>query len=188
MRLSSKFTEALVFATDRHADQSRKGKDVPYISHLLVTAGTVLDVGGNEEEVIAAVLHDVIEDQKSKLEEIRELFGNAVAEIVQGCSDTDQDPKPPWRPRKENFLARLPHLSRSVRLVVAADKLHNARTILRDYREIGEALWDRFTGGREGTLWYYRAITDTLRDGSPLVLVDELDATVREIERLSSEP
>jgi ADP-ribosylglycohydrolase len=185
MALSPTFTEALTFVAERHANQKRKGSDVPYLAHLLGVTALVLDYGGTETEAIAALLHDAVEDQKARIEEIRELFGDAVADIVSGCSDTDEDPKPPWRPRKEAFVTGLPLLLPSVRLVVAADKLHNARTILKDYREIGEALWARFTGGRDGTLWYYRSVADGLRETGPVALADELDATVCEIERLA---
>jgi ADP-ribosyl-[dinitrogen reductase] hydrolase len=186
MNLSPTFTEALVFATERHATQKRKGSDVPYVAHLLAVTALVLDYGGTEAEAIAALLHDSVEDQKAKIDEIRERFGAPVADIVSGCSDTDEDPKPPWRPRKEAFIAGLSLLPAAVRLVVAADKLHNARTILKDYRQIGEALWSRFTGGRDGTLWYYRSVADTLRETGPAALADELDETVCEIERLAA--
>jgi len=184
--LSSRFTDALTFAVQRHADQKRKGSGVPYAAHLLAVTALVLEYGGSEDQAIGALLHDMVEDQRGSLEEIRQQFGDSVAEIVEGCSDTDEDPKPPWQPRKEAFLSRLPVLSPSVRLVVAADKLHNAQTIVKDYREIGEALWPRFTGGRDGTLWYYRAVADALRGTEPAALVRELDETVCRIERLAA--
>ena len=189
MTLSVHFEEALVFATRLHAGQRRKGTSVPYIAHLLAVAGIVLDYGGTESEVIAALLHDAVEDQGGPptRAEIRRRFGEAVVAIVDGCSDTDEVPKPPWPERKEAYLARLGQETASVRLVSAADKLHNARDVLAAYRALDEALWGRFTGGRDGTLWYYRALVDVYRatDTVP-ALVDELDRVVRKIERLAA--
>ena len=189
MTLSVHFEEALVFATRLHAGQRRKGTSVPYIAHLLAVAGIVLDYGGTESEVLAALLHDAVEDQGGPptREEIRRRFGAAVVAIVDGCSDTDEVPKPPWQGRKEAYLARLGQETASVRLVSAADKLHNARDVLAAYRALGEAVWGRFTGGREGTLWYYRALVDAYRatDTVP-ALVDELDRVVTKIERLAA--
>jgi GTP pyrophosphokinase len=189
MTLSVHFEEALVFATRLHAGQRRKGTSVPYIAHLLAVAGIVLDYGGTESEVIAALLHDAVEDQGGPptREEIRRRFGEPVVAIVDGCSDTDEVPKPPWQERKEAYLARLGQETASVRLVSAADKLHNARDVLAAYRALGEAVWGRFTGGREGTLWYYRALVGAYRDTHTVpALVDELDRVVTEIERLAA--
>jgi len=185
MELSPKFAEALKFATERHAGQKRRGTEIPYVSHLLAVAALVLEHGGSEEEAIGALLHDVVEDQKASADDVRRRFGDAVTEIVLGCSDTVEYPKPPWRPRKEAYVAHLPTASPSVRLVSAADKLHNARALLRDYREIGNELWSRFRGGKHGTLWYYRVVVEALDDGGPTVLVEELDRVVSELERLS---
>ncbi len=185
MTLSIHFEEALLFATRLHAAQLRKGTTIPYIAHLLAVAGIVLDYGGTETEAIAALLHDAIEDQGGPptRQEIRRRFGAEVEAIVVGCSDTDQVPKPPWRARKETYLTGLGHESASVRLVSAADKLHNVRDILAAYRALGEALWGRFNGGREGTLWYYRALVDVYRatDTVP-ALVDELDRVATDLE------
>ena len=184
MTLSSRFSEALVFAAERHAGHVRKGTDIPYLAHLLGVAGIALEYGANEDEAIGALLHDAVEDGKASLSEIRDRFAAAVAAIVAGCCDTDVTPKPPWRARKEAYIAHLPTQSRSVQLVSAADKLHNARAIQRDYRDVGEALWERFNGGREGTLWYYRALADVFRaTGSPLA--DELNRVVSDLERLT---
>lgn len=129
MTLSIHFEEALIFATRLHAGQLRKGTGIPYIAHLLAVAGIVLDYGGTETEAIAALLHDAVEDQGGPptREEIQRRFGAEVVAIVDGCSDTDQAPKPPWQARKETYLAGLSHESASVRLVSAADKLHNYR-------------------------------------------------------------
>jgi len=174
----------LVFAAHLHARQTRKGTDVPYIAHLMAVTGLVLENGGDEDEAIAALLHDAVEDQggAATREEIRRRFGDRVVEIVDGCTDSDEVPKPPWRARKEAFLTRLPYASSSVRLVSAADKLHNARTILADYRAMGDAVWDRFTGGKSGTLWYYRALVDAFRAAGTFPLIEELARVVAEIE------
>ena len=189
MKLSTRFEEALVLATCLHADQTRKGTAIPYISHLLAVTAIVLEHGGNEDEAIAALLHDAIEDQggATTREEIRRQFGDRVVEIVDGCTDTDVMPKPPWRERKEAYLAHISEATGSVRLVSAADKLHNARAILEDYRIIGEALWNRFNGGKEGTLWYYRSAVDALRKVGTTPLIEELDRVVSEIEYLAKE-
>ena len=186
MSYGERFERALVYAVRVHGGQYRKGTRVPYVTHLLAVAAIVGENGGGEDEVVAALLHDAPEDQggEARLDDIRLRFGPAVAEIVAGCTDTYEHPKPPWRERKEHYLAHLAGAPAPVRLVSAADKLHNARTVLADYRAVGEDLWDRFTGGREGTLWYYRAVADTLRpDGGPLA--HELDRLVNELERLA---
>ena len=186
MRLSKRFEEALTFAFQLHRNQSRKATPIPYIAHLLAVASLVLEHGADEDEAIAALLHDAVEDQggAGAREQIRRRFGERVAEIVDGCTDTDATPKPPWRARKEAYIGHLPQTSDSVRLVSLADKLHNARSILMDYRDQGEALWGRFQGGKEGTLWYYRTLVETLRPLGPARLVDELARVVGEIEGL----
>jgi (p)ppGpp synthase/HD superfamily hydrolase len=189
MGLSTRFEEALVFATRLHAKQTRKGTTIPYISHLLAVTALVLENGGNEDEAIAALLHDSIEDQggASMREEVRQRFGDKVVEIVDGCTDSDVFPRPPWRERKEAYIAHISQAPARVRLVSAADKLHNARAILEDYRTVGEALWKRFNGGKEGTLWYYRAVVDALRKAGTTPLIEELDRVVSEIEYLTRE-
>jgi GTP pyrophosphokinase len=187
MSLSPRFESALTYAARLHAGQTRKGTATPYLAHLLAVTGIVLENNGDEDEAIAALLHDAVEDQggAATREEIRRRYGDRVAEIVDGCTDTDSVPKPPWRARKEAYIAHLTSASPSVRLVSAADKLHNARSILMDYREQGEALWGRFTGGREGTLWYYRTLVEKLHPLGPSRIVQELERVVREIERLA---
>jgi GTP pyrophosphokinase len=134
------------------------------------------------------LLHDAAEDAggRETLEQIRERFGETVAEIVAGCTDSWTIPRPPWRGRKEAYIAHLRGASASVRLVSAADKLHNARTILADYRTLDEEVWSRFNGGREGTLWYYRALVDVLRDTGLPPITEELDRVVSELERLAA--
>jgi (p)ppGpp synthase/HD superfamily hydrolase len=188
IELSARFEEALILATRLHASQRRKGKDVPYIAHLLAVTSLVLENGGGEEEAIAALLHDAIEDHGDKvsLKEIRERFGERVALIVEGCSDATSLPKPPWRQRKEAYIAHLREASEAERLVSVADKLHNAWSILTDYRTMGEDLWERFNGGREGTLWYYRTLVDTFQAAGPTPLVEVLEGVVAEIERLAA--
>lgn len=183
--LTERFERALIYALRLHAEQRRKGKDVPYSAHLLSVAGLVLEHGGNEDEAIAALLHDAIEDQggAKTAKEIAKLFGPGVAAIVEGCSDTDQKPKPPWRERKEAYLAHLPHASDSVRLVSAADKLHNARSVLTDYRELGEALWPRFRAGREGMLWYFRSLAEIFAEHGPRTLADDLAEVVAALDQ-----
>jgi GTP pyrophosphokinase len=186
MMLSERFIDALTFATQLHAGQTRKGSEVPYIAHLLGVASTVLEHGANEDEAIAALLHDAIEDQggAATREEIRRRFGDTVTEIVDGCTDSDTTPKPPWRQRKEAYIAHIPTASASVLLVSAADKLYNARSVLNDYRLIGDAVWERFQGGKNGSLWYYRAVVDAFRSTGSSPLFDELERVVSELERL----
>ena len=188
MMLSDRFTDALTFATQLHAKQTRKGGGIPYIAHLLGVASIALEHGANEDEAIAALLHDAIEDQggAATREEIRCRFGNTVTEIVDGCTESDLTPKPPWLERKQAYIAHIPGASPSVRLVSASDKLHNARSVLNDYRILGDAVWERFQGGKEGTLWYYHSLVEVFRSTGSTPLIDELERTVRELERLVS--
>jgi (p)ppGpp synthase/HD superfamily hydrolase len=185
MPYGENFDHALLYSSRLHRDQLRKGTSTPYITHLLAVASIVGENGGSEDEVVAALLHDAPEDRggEATLQEIRDQFGDGVTEIVDGCTDTYESPKPPWRERKERYLAHLAGASGSVRLVSSADKLHNARTVLSDYRLLGEDLWTRFNGKKEGTLWYYRAVVDALQGDSPIV--EELDRVVTELETLS---
>ncbi len=187
-KLGARFNEAFLFAAEKHATQTRKKTDVPYISHLISVAGLVLEAGGEEDEAVAALLHDVVEDCGGHpvLEEVRQRFGDRVANIVQGCTDAYTIPKPPWKQRKLEYLDVLRRSGDDVRLVSAADKLHNVRTILADYRREGDAVWERFSGRREGTLWYYRAVLDVLCQGTPNRLVDELQRVVTELETLAT--
>jgi (p)ppGpp synthase/HD superfamily hydrolase len=186
---SPRFREALLFAAELHAEQTRKGSGAPYLSHLLAVAGIVMEHGGDEDEVIAALLHDAIEDQGGDVarQEVRRRFGERVTRVVDECTDTDVQPKPPWRQRKEAYLAHLPHASSSARLVSAADKLHNARTILSDYRQFGDAVWARFKGGRDGTLWYYCELVRTYRQAGTSPLVEELALVVDQLCRQAAE-
>lgn len=192
MALSARFTEALVFAAQLHRAQKRKGPaEVPYIAHLLTVAGTVIEHGGTEEEAIAALLHDAVEDQGglSTRETILRLFGPEVVEIVDGCTDATVTPKPPWRERKEQFLSRLVGAPASIQLVVLADKLSNIRSTICDLRRFGDEVWKRFRGGEEGTLWYYRAVVDAIRpaDARAAALHREVERAVEELEALAAQ-
>jgi GTP pyrophosphokinase len=194
--LSERFEDALVFATRLHASQRRKGTAIPYVAHLLAVTALVLEHGGTEDEAIAALLHDAVEDQGAAATrtQVRERFGEAVVIIVDGCTDADVTPKPPWRARKETYLAHLAAgVPSSVLLVSAADKLHNARAILSDYRTLGATLWERFNGGRSGTLWYYRTLVQTYRKSAAqkdragfAALVAELDRTITDLEQVAA--
>ena len=189
MTLTSRFEGALLYASVLHASQRRKGTNIPYFAHLISVAAIALEHGANEDEAIAALLHDSVEDAggKNRLEDILGRYGSTVAEIVSGCTDSDATPKPPWRARKEAYIAHLKNASPSIRLVSAADKLHNSRSILMDYRTHGESVWTRFRGGgeRDGTLWYYRALVDAFREFGSTPLLEELDRTVTELEKLA---
>lgn len=177
----------MVWACQLHAEQRRKGTGVPYVAHLLAVASIALEHGANEDEAIAALLHDAVEDQGGIViaDEIRRRYGDAVANIVLGCTDAEVLPKPPWRERKEAYIAHLASAPPSVLLVSASDKLHNARSTLSDYRTQGEELWSRFRGGREGTLWYYRAIAGAFIEYFPGPLAAEIDRVVGELEQLA---
>jgi (p)ppGpp synthase/HD superfamily hydrolase len=184
IHLGRRFEQALLFAARKHAGQHRKGTTVPYVAHLLSVAGLVLEAGGDEDLAIAALLHDVVEDcgGAPMLEEVRRRFGQRVAHVVDGCTDTDLDPKPPWRKRKEDYIAHLRTADADTRLVSAADKLHNVRSIVAAYREIGDRVWERFHGKRDGTLWYYRALLDEFRRKKTSPLIRELERAVIELE------
>lgn len=187
--LSDRFDKALVYATLIHAGQFRKETGVPYIAHLLGVASIALEYGATEDEAIAALLHDAGEDAGGvgRIEDIRTRFGDKVARIVEGCTDAVTVPKPPWRERKEKYIAHLKSADASTILVSASDKVHNARAILRDLRRHGDKVFNRFTGKKEGTLWYYRALVIAFREHSDHTdLIDELDRVVTEIEKLSA--
>ncbi len=185
-RLSARFERALVYAFQLHRNQTRKGTNTPYIAHLLGVAALVIEDGGDEDQAIAALLHDAVEDQGglATLEKIRAEFGDRVARIVEGCTDAVTLPKPPWRRRKEVYLNHLAEAPAEVRRVSLADKLNNARSILADLRQIGDDVWKRFNGGKEGTLWYYRSLVSIFREEVDGRMVIELNEVVNEIERL----
>lgn len=158
-QLTDRFDAAVTFARIAHAAQQRKGTSIPYISHLLAVASLVLEIGGSEDEAIAALLHDAVEDTGgvgvAMEQAIRAQFGDDVARIVRANSDTDVKPKPPWKKRKQAYLDSLPGKRCDELLVSLADKLHNARAVLLDFRQIGDEIWPRFKAGREEQLWYY---------------------------------
>lgn len=183
-----KFQEALVFANLLHSQQLRKGTQIPYIAHLLGVAALVLEEGGGEDEAIAALLHDAVEDQGGwdTLCEIERRFGRNVAEIVEACTDAFTSPKPPWRLRKEAYLEHLKSASASVRIVSLADKLHNARSILASFWKEGEKTWERFNGGKDGTLWYYKQLVDIYTRTGKDYMTTELARVVAEIEEIAN--
>lgn len=184
---TNRFIEAFALAEELHRRQHRKGSDVPYITHLMAVASLVGEHGGDEDQVMAALLHDAVEDQggEATLGRIRAVFGERVALLVEACSDALNEPKPPWLHRKQTFLDALRTAPSEVRLIVAADKLHNVRTLVRDYRLVGEALWERFTGRREGTLWYYRESCHALRKGWDHPILLEYGEALDTLERVA---
>ena len=189
MKLSPNFEDALIYATQAHCDQTRKKTGIPYIAHVLGVTAIALEYGANETEAIGGLLHDTVEDcgGAERLRDIQKRYGDDVAMIVDGCTDTDEVPKPPWRARKEAYVAHLKDSDTSTRLVSAADKLHNTRAILADLRRHGPKVFDRFSGKKEGTLWYYRALVAAFRRHRDHAdLIDELDRVVTQVEKLSA--
>jgi len=171
--LTDRFDEALSYASRLHRDQRRKGTNIPYVSHLLAVAAIALENGADEDQAIAALLHDAVEDQDVTVAEIEDRFGPAVAAIVDHCTDAgpaektaDKSPEA-WRRRKERYIASLAHKPEASLQVSLADKTHNARAILADLAVIGDAIWNRFTGGREGSLWYYDALARAFEERIP---------------------
>jgi (p)ppGpp synthase/HD superfamily hydrolase len=185
-KLTERFEQALVYGTRLHAHQIRKATGVPYISHLLSVTALVLEDGGDEDEAIAALLHDAVEDQggKATRAEIYRLFGEQVGSIVDGCTEFDSEIKPPWRDRKQRYLEQLRQGTPSVRRVALADKLHNARTIVQDYRQQGEAIWSVFSTGKEGILWFYHSLLNLYRETHTSPMVEELMRVITELEQL----
>ncbi|MBS7790090.1 HD domain-containing protein [Roseococcus sp. SDR] len=179
--------EAAALAFRLHADQRRKGTSIPYLAHLMAVSALVLEHGGDQDQAVAALLHDAIEDCGAEHEAtIAERFGPRVAGIVRACTDAEVIPKPPWRARKEAYLAHLDHTGADALLVSACDKLHNARAIVEDLREHGPAMMSRFNAGRDGTLWYYRSLADAFTRLLPGRLAGELSRAVDEMERLAA--
>jgi (p)ppGpp synthase/HD superfamily hydrolase len=180
MLLTARFDDALAYASALHRRQLRKGTEIPYLSHLMTVSALVLEHGGDEDQAIAGLLHDAAEDQgaKATLREIERRYGGDVARIVADCTDAWTEPRPPWRPRKEVYLAKIPTKPTRSLLVSLADKAHNASAILRDYRALGESLWERFNGGRAGTVWYYGALSEVFARRLPGTLAEELHRSV----------
>lgn len=182
-----RLADGVAFALDVHANQVRKGSNAPYASHLLGVASLVLEHGGDEDQAVAAMLHDAIEDQGAHLAPIiRQRFGVRVADIVVGCTDADTFPKPPWRERKEAYIRHLEEAGADTLLVSCADKVHNVRAICTDFRTDGMKVFERFKTGRVGTIWYYRKLADAFGRLLPGSLSDELTETVAKMERLAS--
>jgi (p)ppGpp synthase/HD superfamily hydrolase len=194
-QLTQRFVQAMHYAHRWHASQTRKGTGIPYLSHLLAVAAIALEHGADEDEAIAALLHDSLEDgphntgePRAQIEQqIREHFGERVLQIILGCTDTESDgsrgePKENWKERKTAYLKHLETANASVLLVAASDKLHNARCILRDFRQLGDELWQRFSAGKEGSLWYYRSLAEILRRRLPSNLSAELQELVAELQ------
>ncbi|MCO4771628.1 MAG: HD domain-containing protein [Deltaproteobacteria bacterium] len=191
--LSPRFADAAAWAATLHAGQLRKGTTVPYISHPLAVASIVLEHGGDEDQAIAALLHDGPEDcgGQEVLDEVGRRFGERTMRLVGSLSDTLEEEKPAWRPRKESYLAHLrEEVGDDVLLVSMADKLHNAGSILRDLRAHGPAIFDRFTGQRSGTLWYYGALVEAYRSrpAAPTALLAALERTVAAIQQEAHSP
>lgn len=189
-KLGRRLQDAFKYAAEQHAGQTRKKSAVPYLAHLIAVTSLVLEAGGDEDMAIAALLHDVVEDcgGMPRLREVRKKFGARVARIVEGCTDSFGDDRGEWRERKQNYLNEVKHADAETRLVSACDKLHNVRTIVSDYRSIGQAVWERFSGKKEGSLWYYRALSDEYQRREPNAITRELALTVTELERLAGKP
>jgi GTP pyrophosphokinase len=185
--LGPRFLRAFEFAAEKHKNQTRKASTIPYIAHLMGVTSLVLEAGGDEDLAIAALLHDVVEDcgGAPMLKEVRRRFGSRVAKVVDGCTDADTYPKPPWRARKEKYIRHLRAADADTKLVSAADKLNNVRSILSDYRAIGESVWSRFNGGREGTVWYYRTLRDVYLRHKRNRITRDLELAVNELDILA---
>jgi (p)ppGpp synthase/HD superfamily hydrolase len=189
-KLTGRFDEALAYASTLHRTQTRKGGDIPYVGHLLSVASLVIEGGGTEDQAIAGLLHDAVEDQGGApvLADIREKFGDDVATIVEECSDTDVVPKPPWEDRKKAYVEHLDYVSEASILVSLADKVDNARAILRDYRIHGDQLWQRFNvKDPQKHLWYYDSLLKVFKSRNSTWLVDELDRVLGELQKLVAE-
>jgi GTP pyrophosphokinase len=192
--LGPRFVDALGYALRLHAEQYRKGSGVPYYSHLMAVSSLVLEYGGSEEQAIAALLHDAIEDQALRMggaelarETLASRYGDTVVAIVDACTDADSFPKPPWRARKERYIAHIAEMQAGAALVSCCDKIHNARSLVSDFREVGDALFGRFSVPREQTLWYYSELAGAFGRFHPGRAADELRRTVELLLRLVRE-
>jgi (p)ppGpp synthase/HD superfamily hydrolase len=183
--LTGRYDVAVAYAHQVHAAQTRKVTGAPYLGHLLGVSSIVIDDGGTEDEAIAALLHDAAEDHggRERLEEIRAKFGDAVARIVEDCTDSWTTPKKPWAERKRTYVEHARTLGPASLRVSAADKVHNAYAILRGLRIAGEAVWQRFNAGPDDILAYYQGLVRSYREAGGGPLVEELDRIVRGIER-----
>jgi (p)ppGpp synthase/HD superfamily hydrolase len=184
--LTARFQEAITYASRIHAAQVRKGTRVPYLSHILGVASLVLEAGGDEDQAIAALLHDAVEDQPrggKTAKEIERKFGDHVLEMVLACTDAMTHPKRPWIERKREYIARARTHAPDARLVSLADKLHNTRAILADYRRVGDKVWERFSASRDEALWYYRSLVQVYTEtGEDEGLLRAMDRVVGQLE------
>ena len=197
MEYSERVVEAFALMYELHRTQLRKGSRTPYITHLLGVASLVGGHGGDENQFIAALLHDAVEDQggRETLEKIRAEFGDDVAGLVLACSDADTDPKPPWQERKDQFLESVRKADGRVKLIVAADKLHNSRELAGHLLDRGPEVWKIFKAGKERTLWFQAEILKALEQGGwrhPILrelndAVDMLHRTAQRVEREAAE-
>ena len=196
LHLTSRFTSAIEYARIIHIER-RKGTNVPYMAHLLGVASLVMGEVGHagfpvtEDMVIAALLHDAAEDQggELRLKDIEHNFGSNVARMVEGLSDSltaDSNDKQSWPERKRDYIQKLREESADVRLISAADKLYNARTILEDYREIGPRVWDRFKRGREAQIFNFNELLKAYKLHGPSRIVEELQHVVAELRQISA--
>jgi (p)ppGpp synthase/HD superfamily hydrolase len=185
--LTARFDAALAYASALHRTQQRKGTGIPYVSHLLAVAAIALENGADEDQAIAALLHDAVEDQGglAQLEQIRARFGDDVAAMVADCTDAHEKPKPASHPRKEAYIASLAQKPARSLAVSLADKTHNASAINADLRAHGQQVWERFTGAKAGTLWYYRALAEAFRQHAPGIAAERFAREVAEMEELA---
>jgi (p)ppGpp synthase/HD superfamily hydrolase len=187
LRYTPRFDEAVQLALSDFRRVTRKATSIPYVSHLFAVTSLVAEAGGDEDQLVAAMLHDWLEDiPDASADELERRFGSRVRQLVEAVTDTDQHPKPPWKERKERFITHIRHQPAEVKLVCCADKLHNAQTLVRDLRLVGPATMDRFRGGREGTVWYYATVSEALGHGWQHWLHDELESTVARVRELAS--
>ncbi|OZH54359.1 phosphohydrolase [Hydrocoleum sp. CS-953] len=183
IKLTERFQQALVLAYNLHSQQLRKDGRTPYIAHLLSVTALVLENGGNEDEAIAALLHDAVEDRggMATRQHILELFGETVVDIVDGCTESETIPKPPWEERKLRYLQQISNGSKSVKLISLADKLHNGRDLLAALRQEGKIVWKRFNGGKEKTFWFYHSLVSCYEDDN--YLKQEFMRIIAELEK-----
>ncbi|WP_051610399.1 HD domain-containing protein [Terasakiella pusilla] len=185
---SNTLSEAFAFVEIKHRDQSRKGTSIPYLSHLMAVAALVMENGGTQEQACAALLHDVVEDcgGAKVLNEVRELFGDPIARIVEECSDSINDnpshEKAPWKDRKQKYIDAIPTKSDATILVIAADKFHNLSSLIKDLERYGPAVWDRFNATPTETIWFYQQVVLAVRTRTPTPLCTDLLAACSHLE------
>lgn len=184
---SSRLSDALSFASEQFKQKTRKGSNTPYLLHLLQVATWVGDYGGSEEQIIAALLHDYLEDiEGAQMEIVTQRFGSHVATMIEMLSDSAaQTPKPRWRPRKERYIQRLRYASAEIKLIACCDKLHNALSIVQDFQEVGELIWSRFSADKADTLWYYEEVTKALGHQWRHVALERLSNAVEQLRHIA---